>query len=141
MNDGVALACFFRSATDRGAGTQKLSSVFNCSLILQFERDYLANCQWGADALTLVIYPDPLSSLMPGSPISLKPIVIKSACVSPPGMKTSNCSSWSYADSKIVLINPPEYPVVPLVGVTAPSVIGACDSLVSSDVLKVNILS
>jgi hypothetical protein len=135
---GDSVTVTFDSASDR-AGT----TVFTCSILLQFTQSAQSKCRW-ADSATVVIYPHtPLSSavtysglleynnlqqpvaLVVGGTVRLLSGVLRAECES----AGSSCSIRQYASTAVVTAVAPNAALTPIVSISAPSVVGVCDSL------------
>jgi hypothetical protein len=120
-NDGSYLIALFNSPTDKG----QLSSTFSCFYLFYFKGSSNSKCKW-IDSVTVRVYSSG-SLINIGSEFSLLPNVIKAQCTS---SDISDCNDWSYCNNTIVTVSVPKAAISPSVVISAPSVVGNCDSFV-----------
>jgi hypothetical protein len=131
-NDGTSALIQFSAATNLGGSKIGLSK-FSCSQLLRFNysggtsvSSTGVSCQWGQDLSSLTVYLGAAVSLSPGDYITLLPKKLKAYCSA---SVVSTCDSWSYVDSTATPLLSPSNPTTPLVQMSVPSMLGACDSM------------
>ena len=130
-DDGSSIYVRFDSDTD--CGTFPLQS-FSCKAIFSFPGDSISQCQWINLANAIIYVGRNIGSgglgrsvLLPfvNDMLLLLPNSIKSACTILP----AKCVYWNYMEPASYNIDAPIDATAPVVSISAPTVIGSCDSL------------
>jgi hypothetical protein len=104
-SDGSFIRVLFDFPTDRGGSTTAAS--FRCNNMFTFMGSAEASCKW-ASFTEIVIYLSPQSSIVPSSVLQLQSDKVKALCT------LSDCTSWSYVNSKTITITAPVDAVIPI---------------------------
>ena len=141
-NDGSFVLVSFDSATNRAY----LGATFPCSQLFSYSRQSSSGtgsgsgstCIWQDDAV-VALYPSPdlqlnIGDLIVLSSAALKPkctLSIGAAAASASAAAAGGCSNWTATTpvGSKTIITAPSMPTNPSVVISAPSVIGSCDSL------------
>jgi hypothetical protein len=122
-SDGSKILLEFTSSTDRGGSLKYDTNCFSLFHISPLTSSLLGSrCVWLDDKslqITLV------SGLSVGDSIILREGVVKAQCTS----RVDNCESWSHSIPHNITVSPPVSPLVPVVVVSIPRELGACDNL------------
>jgi hypothetical protein len=128
-NDGSYVTIAFSGNTNKG-GT---ATTFTCSSLFVFDCAATSRCQW-MDAATVRAYVQGATA----SAVCARPTastlrltdaaVVKARCEAVIGV-CSSYADWKTAPTTAVVIQGPASAVVPSVAISAPSVLGSCDSL------------
>ena len=116
----------FDSATDRGG----LPTAFQCESLLSFPGSQYAQCSWSDDS-TINIYP------LFAAPNTDGLLQVGTAVTLLGGKLLSKCTYSHAADAYVeptaeIIVQAPISPVLPVVSLLAPPVIGSCNSLLIS---------
>jgi hypothetical protein len=125
-NDGSYVTLSFDSATDRG----NQYGTFSCRTLLRFAGGSSAKCQWFSDS-QLRVYPTATGTgavLGVGGNVTLAVNTVRARC-SDAQRAIVMCASYVPVALTTVCAAAPSAPTVPSVVVSAPSVIGGCNSL------------
>lgn len=144
-NDGRQLVVSFDSPTDEGISTNLMyNSVFNCSNVLFFDGASTSHCIWTSNTQvtatlsatstaspssqssrklwrTIYKHNSYTSSSVYGA-VSIRPNRIKALC------KASQVCAFAVSQASVVVV-PPLIPISPVVSLSAPNQISACDNL------------
>jgi hypothetical protein len=118
-NDGLFVEIKFDSSTDRAA----LANIFLCSELFNFTAAATTKCQWES-SVKVMAYASKEGSIGPGDIVTLRQSKLKAACP-----MEANCASWTYTAQRSAVVLAPLNPVVPVVYISSPSVVGECDDL------------
>jgi hypothetical protein len=123
-NNGVSVTVAFDMATDRGRtiGRRK----FPCWSTLAFRNAGHLVCQWSTDATKLIIWMDAAYPLNSYDTITLVPAVLRASCLL---TNLTKCLRWPSSNASSVQILPPVNPANPVVYLTVPVAVGACDGI------------
>ncbi len=121
-NDGSYGIITFTSSTNKPGGT----AWFLCSLLFSFRFDISSLCQWSQEGNTLDLIPSVGSSVDVGTTLSLLPNRVKSLC---PVLNSSICNALPFVSSITIAFQYPQTPLIPIVSISSPQVIGDCDNL------------
>lgn len=118
------------------------TSKFPCTRVFHFVGAPSSSCQWSVDSKSVLIYPPTStssSSIVPtllntGDSITILSNVLRASCMLPSlgsmvGTKAASCGSWPTLQRSNLTIMSPVQRAVPVVSISAPESIGACDSL------------
>ena len=124
-SDGSSFTISFDSNTDRG-GTP---TFFTCSRLFTFSCSNITRCQW-IDNQNIIAYSNGGGGCVaPGDYLSIvKTAAIKAMCQDSSGICPTHFQ-WKNCSSNPVSIRKPLSPTVPIVVITSPRSIGACDNL------------
>ena len=118
-NDGVSVSIDFDASTDRAS----LLDIFKCADLFTFRSANSSKCQW-MDSSRVLAYISGEHSSNVGDVVELAPAKLKAHCPI-----SADCSSWTYAVVTSVTISAPSKPIVPVVIISSPAIIGECDDL------------
>ena len=131
--DGSFLTVAFSTSTNKG-GT---STTFPCNALFSFSCASTSQCQWmDSTSVKVLLQGTPNNDLCArvGSALSLvSSAQIKARCQAVgdtgDGKACSKYSTWATAAAVTVRIEAPVSPLAPSVSISAPAVLGSCDSL------------
>ena len=121
-SDGASITAYFDSPTNRA---NSASPSFSCASLLEFTGNNSSACQWSPDSSSVTVTPGPLIAINVGATITLLPFKLKAPC--PSGVDIG-CSSWKYSSAMSVVVRAPLTPVLPMVAISAPTLIGKSSS-------------
>jgi len=121
-NDAASVVVVFSGNTDRGG---RNNALFSCSLLLSFVDADSSQCQWGSHK-RLSIYPP--ASVGVDDVVVVVADSIRAECT----VSNTPCQQWATVvpDPAGGAIASPVAPVAPVVTLTYPTTIGACNGLV-----------
>jgi hypothetical protein len=122
-SDGSIVTLTFDARTDKGLQ----DTIFDCQDLLEFSGKADATCEWSVDGSQIYIYLPSTSTLTPGDPIDTVANKIKAFCTS---TNADDCRDvWASVQVVTVNIDAPVDSMKPVVVISAPKVVGGCDSL------------
>lgn len=122
-NDGMSVIVDFDSPTNQAGVTT--ASSFPCPQLLYFygSRTQPVLCQW-TSAASVVATLGASASVVVGGFMTLVPHKLKASC--PAAGNARSCMSWNFSVPVNESISAPAAPLVPIVSVSAPALIGSC---------------
>jgi hypothetical protein len=123
---GTFVRAYFTGPTDQGGLVS--AYPFLCSKILVFSRSDEYMCQWAADGVSVTVIMGLNAALAPGAVVSVTAGSIRPAC--PSGASKLFCATFSPSLPQNISVQAPVTPNLPVVLISAASVLGSCDDLV-----------
>jgi hypothetical protein len=124
--NGMEMVIDFNVETDYAASTiTDYATSFFCFHLLFFYGFENAMCRWQNNKQLIATFPVPLlKPLNVGDNVKLFKDKLRAACVS-----NQDCTGYKYTDDVYFNITATLNPIVPIVVITAPSVVASCDQL------------
>eukprot|EP01032_Pedospumella_encystans_P021074 gene21074-23917_t len=124
-NDGTYVSIIFNAPTNQGG----FGNSFPCAQLLSFSGSATSACQW-ADSATIRTFPQAASSsslLTVGAEVTVLGGKITADCSA--ADSDVPCDFWQRMPAVTALVNAPDQPTAPVVSISAPASISACNSL------------
>ena len=123
-DDGTYIEVLFDSDTNKGETT---SATFDCSNMFLFPGIESSSCSWESSFIIRIFF-GASSTVLPGDYISIFSTIfsIKSYCF----FEKKNCLNYLPMPDITLRILDPLIPIRPIIGITAPDLIGKCDSYI-----------
>ncbi|RYH22144.1 hypothetical protein EON65_19655, partial [archaeon] len=129
-NDGLGMIIEFDTSTDQATIILGSSTTFTCGVVFDFLGASNSTCTWSSNKLVSVAFSradSAVSFASVGDSVKIRSNRVRSAFCSSLPASNENCLFSSA--SVVVTIQSPISPIIPVVSISAPSMIGSCDNL------------
>ena len=123
-DDMSHILVIFNKATNRGG----VKSPYACDAVILFDGSETSTCSFNSDGVSFNIYPSLDIAVPVSTVLTLRPSVLQAAC--PLLASVAECLAWPAAPQQNCTIAAAANPIQPVVVITAPSILGICDSFV-----------